>query len=262
MLYKIEEMTWKQIQTAAEAGALAVMPMGSLEQHGPHLPVKTDSLLVGRVASAAAERAAGYIGIALFPVLWLGASDHHQRFFALSVDERIYIDMMIDVATSIAKAGFRRLMLLNGHGGNTAALQIVLTALRKRHPDVLAATADYWSLGAEGIREVRTSGPGGAAHGGELETSLMQFLDAASVRTGDIESAMPDVPPEFTIDLVDGGPGSFSAPWEKLSPKGAVGRADLATAEKGERFYDRLVSAVAGALLAFSKLKIENEVDR
>ena len=195
--------------------------------------------------------------LALAPLLWPGASDHHLGFFALSLDERTYIDVLLQIGSCFAKAGFRKLFFLNGHGGNSAPLAIALAELRKGYPQMLTARADYWSLAADGIRHVRTSAPGGAAHAGELETSLMLHLVPDSVRADSTESATPEVPKEFTIDLVDSGPADLSTQWENLSPKGAVGRADLASAEKGERFFAHSVQAVAEALLAFSTVEFE-----
>ncbi len=245
---RLETMTWAEIRGAAKTGATLVVPTGSMEQHGPHLPVHTDTLLVSEVA----ERAVSGITdreLILAPTLWLGASHHHRCFFALSVDEELYVRMISEMGCSAAEAGFRRLFLLNGHGGNTAPLKIALAKIQRRHPSMLVAAADYWSIGADTIRSVRTSGPGGAAHAGELETSMVMYLEPDLVRGDDMDATLPDVPPELTMDLVDGGSVYLAVDrWDRLSERGALGDPGVATPDAGQRFLDGIVQAVTAVL--------------
>ena len=253
---RITDMSWKEIRSQAESGALALLATGSAEQHGLHLPVETDSLLVTRVAEGAVTKLEGELPIVLAPTLWLGASHHHQQFFALSVDEQTYISMVIQLAASFAKAGFRRLFILNGHGGNSAPLRVALTRVREQTPELLAGVAEYWGLGAQAIRSIRTSQAGGAAHGGELETSLVMHLKEKAVRTDNLNPSLPQLPEGFEIDLVDRGAVTVTLAVDKLSRRGSVGATDQASAAKGKRFFDDIVEVTAETLLAFARLDV------
>lgn len=247
------ELTWREAREAAHGGAMVLMPCGSVEQHGPHLPAKTDSCIVETVARAAAENLTGTEEVLVAPTLIYGASDHHRDFFAMSVSEKTYIDAVFDLCAGLQKAGFEKAFLLNGHGGNTAPLKVVCALARSKLPGLLLGTSDYWALAAEGMRRARNSAPGGAAHAGEFETSLMMFLDQGSVRQESIVSNLPDLPPELTLDLVDGGPITTSAGWETLSREGHLGDAEKATPDQGKELYQVSVAAVTEALRVFLK---------
>lgn len=259
MNYLLEEMSWPEIRRAAGEGAVAVLPTGSIEQHGRHLPTRTDSLLVEAVAkagTAAFQGEAETRRAVVAPTLWAGASDHHRSFFALSVSEGTYIDVIADLAESLAEAGFTRLFVINGHGGNSAPLRVALSELRRRVPSLVCAVADYWALAAPAFRAKRKSSAGGAAHAGEIETSLMLHLSAESVRLAEIDASVPAMPHGFEIDLIDGGPVSVFVPWESMSSDGQVGDPTVSDEESGKRFYQAAVSAFAEALRCFAALSV------
>lgn len=256
MKHEFAEMTWSEIRTAAEEGAVALLPTASIEQHGPHLPTKTDTFLVSSVVEGALERLSQESGaprIVCAPTLWLGASDHHRRFFALSLSETTYVAALRDVCASIAEAGFGKLFIINGHGGNTSPLRVAISHLRKTAPELLIATADYWTLAAAEMRKIRVSGPGGAAHGGEIETSLMMHLAQSSVKADKIERSVTEMPEGFEIDLIDGGAASIYAAWETLSESGHLGDPTVSDPDRGQRFFEASVSALARTLRAFGE---------
>lgn len=252
----LQNMTWQEIRRAADEGSVLLQPTGSLEQHGPHLPVWTDTRLVTEVAAQAAAQVSDR-EIVLAPPLWLGASHHHRCFFALSVSEELYVKMLADMASAAAEAGFRRFFVLNGHGGNSSPLRLALADAKRRNPGMLAACADYWSIAAQSIRDLRKSAPGGAAHAGELETSMMLHLENALVRRDRIEASLPDSPKEYILDLVDGGSVSTMVDrWDRLSEKGALGDPSVASAEAGGNFLRGIVDAVAAVLRQFCGLEL------
>ena len=258
MARKLEDMTWQEIRRIAEDGATAVLPLGSMEQHGPHLPVITDTRLVESVAAAAiadAEAANPEEAFVLAPTLWLGASNHHQGFFALSLGESTYIDVLVETIRSFHKAGFERLFVLNGHGGNSAPLRVALSRTRQEEISMLVGVAEYWSIAAQAIQRLRISESGGAAHAGELETSLMLHICGGSVRSADIGATIPKLPEDFRIDLIDSGAVSLSLSWGAVSKTGQVGDGTVASAESGKRFFDEITEAVSRTLLVFHDLK-------
>lgn len=256
MTERLENLTWKEIRTAAEKGATAVLPLGSMEQHGPHLPVVTDTRLVESVSVAALSEMAPDVAGAfvLAPTLWLGASNHHQAFFALSLGENTYIEVLVEMIRSFRLAGFQRLFVLNGHGGNSAPLRVALSIIRQERASMLVGVAEYWSLAAAALRRQRKSQSGGAAHAGEIETSLMLHLSADLVRTADVGASIPQMPEGFEIDLVESGAVSLSLSWEAVSETGQVGDGTVAAAESGERFFGEITKAVAKTLRVFHGL--------
>ncbi len=253
---RLADMTWEEVRAAAGAGAVAVVPTGSLEQHGPHLPVRVDTALVTAVAEAAIVRLPADVQVVLAPTLWLGASHHHLPFFAVSVDEHTYVEVVVQIGCSLADAGFRRLFFLNGHGGNAAPLRLAVNEIGRRRPAALPACAEYWALGAPGIRAARTTGPGGAAHACEVETSLMLHLAPGDVRRDRLRADIPDLPPQFVRDLVDGGPVTLGIAWDRLSSGGVLGDPTQATPAKGAEMLAACAAAVADALTAFAGLDV------
>lgn len=257
---KMDDMTWEEIRAASEGGATVLLPTGSFEQHSRHLPVKTDTLLVSRVAEAVAKRLPEEPQVLLAPTFWLGASHHHVPLFALSVPERTYIDILTHIGGCLAESGFSRLFILNGHGGNSAPLRIAAAEMRRSHPALLVAVADYWSLAAGEIRKIRDSRPGGMGHSGEFETSMMEHLEPESVRTKKKGSSIPKMPYPFTPDLVDRGPVFVNLGWMQMTESGAIGDASLGDAVKGENFFKAVCSAVEKAITAFTELNPDDIV--
>ena len=256
----IKDLTWPEIRESSRNGAIVVLPTGSIEQHGYHLPTQTDTLLVESVVQGAVEiigRVEDPHNFLIAPTIWLGASDHHKPFFALSLREETYIDMIIDIAGSIAEAGFRRLFIVNGHGGNSAPLRVALSGLKRTAPDLMVATGNYWSIAASGLRALRKSNPGGAAHAGEIETSLMLHLAPGSVRSEAAPPSVPDTPDGFEIDLIDAGSIVVNLPWNALSERGHIGDPTLATADAGDGFFKAAIRAVATALVGFANYRSE-----
>ncbi len=247
--------TWSEVRAAAAAGAVAVVPAGSLEQHGPHLPCRTDTALVGAVAEAALGCLPAGVGAALAPTLWLGASHHHLPFFALSVDERLYADIAVQVGCALSGAGFRRVFFLNGHGGNAAPLRAAVAEIGRRCPDAIAACAEYWALARSGLRALRTTGPGGAAHAGEVETALMLHVAPGEVRLARARRTVPELPPALVRDLLDGGPVTLGLPWERLSADGTLGDPTAASAEQGQRMFATCAAAAADAIAALARFE-------
>lgn len=245
-------LTWEEIRALAQGGGVAVVPTGSLEQHGHHLPVEVDSCLVGEVCRRAVARVEGKVPVGLAPVLWLGCSPHHLPYFALSVDAGTYTAMVVQVGKSLVQAGFQRILFINGHGGNMAPLRLAVQQLG-HETDALVGATSYFQLAAERIAQIRESAPGGLGHACEMETSLMMAVKPGAVRRDKIQPGTASwVSPLVQGDLVAPGPVSVGFRWPEVTPSGVLGRPDLATAEKGEAFLEAAVEGTARLIEEFA----------
>jgi creatinine amidohydrolase len=233
------ELSWPAV-AALSKDTPVVFPIAALEQHGHHLPVFTDSLLLGEIVRRAKEVLADRVLFA--PLLWLGNSDHHLDFAGtLSAPPRTYLDVLNGLAENFVQHGFRRLVFINGHGGNDVPGKQVIFELRQRHrqrDDLLFLLATYWGLGTkpDGASLHQTS----MGHACEWETSMM--LRLAPHLVSDYKNAKP-VDPAMPFSPASRG-------WitrERTAP-GHIGSPHLATAEKGEQLFRAFAVDVAALL--------------
>jgi len=239
------------VRSVAERdGSVAVVPVGSLEQHGHHLPTATDTILADAVATTAAERVADGIPILVTPPLWTGHSPHHTPFGGtVTLDGDRLLALLEDVAGSVLDEGFDGLLLLNGHGGNGALVSSATSAIGSTHRDAEILGVTYFDLGADRIGEIRESDRGGAGHAGEIETSMISHLRPDLVDMDAAEGRPWESPYDRTRDdLSHPGPLAAYADFDAFSDTGAVGAPELATAEKGERFFEVFVDEVGDVL--------------
>ena len=211
-----------------------IFPIAALEQHGGHLPVLTDTQLVGEVVRRAEAALASQAVFA--PVLWLGNSDHHLDFpGTLSAPPRPYLDLLVGLAENVLRHGFKRVIFLNGHGGNDVPGRQAVFELRQRHRDtegLLLLMATYWSLGG---RPFERSVAGGwvqqeMGHACEWETSMMLRLDPAKV--GSFGSLDPvDATPPFH-------PAHRGWVTRERTSTGHIGHPAAASQEKGEVLFE------------------------
>ncbi|MDZ7700731.1 MAG: creatininase family protein [Halobacteriales archaeon] len=228
------------VELAERDGSLLVVPVGSLEQHGYHLPVATDTLLVDAVAHGAAE--ATDAPVLVTPPVWTGLSPHHLPFGGTVSLEREDLEVLLEgIADTALGNGFDALLLLNGHGGNAALIDAVVVSIGADHPDVEVTGLTYFALAAEIADDVRDSAVGGTGHGGEFETSLMLHLHPELVDMDRAEGTMMEAPYEHSrTDIFHGGPLSVYRPFTDFSDSGVIGDPTLGTAEKGERLFEHL----------------------
>lgn len=227
--------------TREEIGAMApdallVLPVGSTEQHGPHLATGTDALIAATIAERAAAAASRPDTILLAPTLAYGASDHHLPFGGtLSLGIATFQLVLKDLLASAASAGVRRIFVLNGHGGNAAACAIAV-AEASRELDLVAATA----MASDLVDPAEIEGPL-LGHAGSFETSLVLVLDSDRVRPDLARPSPGGSARARPRGLVVGEPGR----WQELD--GFTDCPDEASHERGERALTACVAAVAAA---------------
>jgi creatinine amidohydrolase len=243
------EQRWPRIPELTDR--VAVLPLGSLEQHGHHLPLLTDSLICEEiVARAGAEL--GELAVFL-PLVWAGASDHHNRFpGTVTLSHATYVSMLDDMMESLIRSGFRRILLLNAHGGNTLPGQSALYRVQMRHRDqrdLWLVFATWFDLGAPRIREVPGLEQDHVTHACELETSMVLRLRPELV---DLEAARGAIVPFesafYSPDSRRASRVSVARPFEHNSVTGSYGHPELATAEKGEALFAAVVSEVVACV--------------
>jgi creatinine amidohydrolase len=178
MTVLLAEMTREQIKRVAP-NAIAVLPTAASEQHGPHAPIITDTLLCGTVAQRAAEAAASQVQVLVAPVFCYGNSHHHRPFAGvLSLSSPTYLAAVTDVLEGLVRCGFRKLVVLNGHGGNTDSNAVIgLDFVHRLGHNVTIATGAYWDIARAALVEkgLMSSNliPG---HAGRFETSMVMAL--------------------------------------------------------------------------------------
>src|SRR5690349_8269436 len=171
-----EEHTREELRALAPK-ALLVLPVGAIEQHGPHLPVGTDRFSAEHIARAAAASASRQIPVLVAPTLPFGSSQHHLPFGGtMSLGTETYYRVLTELCESLVSGGFRRIFILNGHGGNNELIQLVARDIALRHPAHLAA-APYWTIAWEAlVAEAAHERAGLPGHAGTFETSLIMAL--------------------------------------------------------------------------------------
>jgi len=229
-------------EIAQEDGSILIVPVGSIEQHGNHLPVSTDTILVDAVAHSGAERIADEVPVLVTPTVWHGYSPHHLPFGGtITIDVNELIDILEAVADSALENGFDSLLLLNGHGGNMSIIDNAVKTIGQEHLEATVHGLTYFTLGARFVDDIRDSEPGGMSHGGEFETSLMMHLRPDLVREDQVEATHKEATFDYeSTDLMNGGELGTYRSFDEYSDSGAIGAPELASAEKGKAFLDGL----------------------
>jgi creatinine amidohydrolase len=234
-------MTWPQV-AALSRDMPVVVPIAALEQHGRHMPLFTDSLLLGEVVRRVKEPLKDRV---LFtPLMWLGNSHHHLDFpGTLSASPRVYLDLLIDLVENLIAHGFRRIVLLNGHGGNIVPSSQAMFELRQKvrtRSELLLLSATYWTAGTRtgpidpSLKQTQMG------HACEYETSMMLRIRPELV--GDYRAA-GDVPWGKAF-----APAQRAWITKDRTEPGHIGFPQHAAAEKGEILF-RAFAADVMALL-------------
>lgn len=236
----------------ANDGSLVVIPVGSVEQHGPHLPVATDTILVKEMVNAGVGQVAADLPVVVTPPIWSGFSPHHLSFGGtLSLDFENLRAVLEDIAHSAIENGFDAVLFVNGHGGNISLINAVVSTVgTETSAEVLGLS--YFELAVDEVEALRSSSIGGMAHGGEFETSLMLSLRPDLVaHPEDFDAELWDEHYEWGgKDLLRGGSLSVYRPFKDYSESGAIGAPEHATAEKGERIRTIIGEELAAILVA------------
>jgi creatinine amidohydrolase len=247
------EIEWSRLKAAeikALAGrdAIVIVPIGATEQHGPHLPSMVDWRLAQEVAHRAARLIVESAPVLVTPTIPFGMSEHHMSLSGtITLDYATMEAVIRCTVTSAIRHGFRRIFALNGHGGNTTALQNMIGELTLAHKLPLA-TGTYWDIATPSIAKLLDRQKA-LLHACEAETSMIMALAPELVNPDEL--AQMHGPYVTGLSAIPGvNPGVYR--WRQLSsrsPIGVIGEAATASAAKGEKLLQAIAADVADALL-------------
>jgi creatinine amidohydrolase len=233
-----------ELRALAEREACAILPIASIEQHGPHLPVMTDTRLGHEVAVRAARRAFPTRPTVVTPVVWSGLSEHHMAFGGtLILSHATFRAVIHDLIQALTRHGFRDVLISNSHGGNIVAMQSIADELATRLPATIVATTYVAEASLAFARILEDQS--GVQHACEAETSMMMAIEPDLVDTTDLASLATDREPGF---LAAGKASYRWRPFQHMTANGVSGVPTRATAEKGERLLDAAAEALAALI--------------
>lgn len=240
-------LSWTAIAALPDkANTVIVLPTGAIEQHGPHLPCSVDSVISSGVAGHALARLSKEIPAFAIPPITYGKSDEHLNFpGTLTLTGDTLLQTVLEIAESLYRAGFRKLLMINGHGGQPQVLQMASREMRLRHGDMIMIPHDVFRVPNVENQFLSAQEQKMAMHAGHSETAVMLALAPECVH---IEHAVANYPPEFPCPTLSSGrPAAAWASYD-FGPSGVIGDPTGATAEQGHAILDSLAASWAQAI--------------
>jgi creatinine amidohydrolase len=254
--YRYEKLTWPEINEAIEMEQICIIPCGAVEQHGDHLPLDVDLMCPGSIARGTGEALPDKVLV--LPIVAYGYTGHVMDFpGTINTHYETFIKQVLDITQSLAYHGFKKIILLNGHGSNMPNLDLAArrTNLETDAECILVPWWNLLSVDPDFLPNWRESEfPGGFSHACELETSLYLYLDEDGVRSDRIHnhiSTLNDGNPFIWGDLIGHGPAALTSWTSTYSPRGVMGQPELATVEKGEQVYNEAVKQFSSLIEYF-----------
>ncbi len=237
-----------QLPPDSEREKVILIPIGHTEQHGYHLPLSVDTVIIDAIAKGTVGRVPTRSWA--LPVMPYGVSTHRSSFAAtMNAGGRAFEDFWVAVIDVLAARGFDRFYLMSGHGGNTSFLVNIVKYAGERHRRIFCATA--WlhtsgKIGAAALEKYRTSPIGGMGHACELETSYMLHLCPELCHMERVVDEVDFVAtPDYYMDWIEGGSLVANPPWDDDTKTGAYGAGSHATAEKGRLWLEAAIEEKA-----------------
>lgn len=256
-MYRIGLMTWSEVRDALKETDIILVPLGSHEQHGPHSAINTDSHIAWEITRRAAERFIKETGrrVLVAPLLPIGMSVHHMSFpGTITVKPETLICYLTDIGASLAKHGFRKIVIVNAHGGNCHSLASAGRNI-KDETGALVCWFDPWIFDEEVFKEIMESPPGIYGHACEKETSILMALDGRVVED---KIPMEQEPPMYPLPQFMANTSKYRVGWawntNEISESGVLGMPSTSSREKGERLVETQINVFVEFLRQLSEI--------
>jgi len=246
-----EGLTYGDIEEMVKEGYIPVVPIGSLEVHGPHLPLGTDALVIHKVALEVAKREK----VVVLPPLYYAYVPENRHFpGTISLTGRTFLRLLEEICEELGRMGFKKIILLNGHGGNIRPLRLfVREVLNKRRRYVVYVIAEPWGLIGDVIERVRESDVVG--HAGEIETSLVAYTYPELIKEEKIPKGKARLGPRSVAEWVE-----TPVDWIGYALEGYVGEPSKANAEKGKELFSTWVERLSELIRKIKEDKLSEGI--
>lgn len=251
---RLGDLSWKELSEVDTSKIVAIIPIGSVEQHGPHLSLIGDTTVAETIASGVEERLGGKVPFLILPTLPYGQSPEHLDFAGtISLRTETLLAVLRDIVGSLARHGFKKILFINGHGGNSDLLRAASFQLRRDY-DVHIFVLAVWDLLPGGtLPFTREANPKTDLHGGELETSLFMAIEPERVQMEVADARLPEKYGKSTY-VTFSGPIFYGWDSLELSPTGAEGEPEYASREKGEKILEKLIQLACEGVREISEI--------
>ena len=252
--YEFAKMTWEEVNAAVAAQKPVLIPAATIEDHGLHLPIDADVVIAESICRRTAERIPDEV--VLLPPITVGFSPHHiDGPGVLTARWDVFVEYVKGMCANLAYHGFRKILIVNGHGSNRPVLDLAARLTVVDNPDVQCGVLSWWELrrvqeAVAGFRESTWTG-----HACELETSIYLAVDPEHVQMDKAQADNPPHPsPHFWADLVGQPPSGYANTvamtdyWSTVSETGTYGDPTVATAAKGEAILDAASAEIVDIL--------------
>ena len=263
---RYEELTWPEMREAIARQPVVLLPFGTVEDHGPHLPLNTDNVIVEAICLEAARRA--QTEMLVMPLVAYGLDEHHMDFpGTVSVEMQTLLAYVSDVAISAARHGFTHILVINGHGSNAPLADLVARRVVLETGMICGAmspnAAIDTTLAEPTLSQMRRSEPGGVAHACEYETAMMLHLRPDLVQ---MEKAVREIGQlklgYFNWDHPAPSILSWQDWWSRMSESGVCGDPTVATAEFGQALFETTVENFVRFVREFRTIPLRPRRDR
>jgi len=247
---QVTNLTWMGFEESVRSREMTkvIMPIGSIEQHGPHLPLATDTVIADYVARRVSERCANAF---LMPPIHLGCSGEHLGFpGTISLQPETVGSIVMDVSVSLLRSGLRKVFIINGHGGNRATLDAAIIKVKQGLPEMQLCSFTIIDVVKEKFAEVRKSARRLVGHADEIETSMMLAIRPEVVDMPKAVREEPSLPQALSFEAEDLAKISFAWNAKQLTKTGVIGDARMASAETGNALLTFVVDTIANAINA------------
>lgn len=259
------ELTWPDMREAITRQPVVLLPFGTVEDHGPHLPLNTDNIIVEALCLEVALRAPGELLV--MPLVPYGLNEHHMDFpGTISIDMQTLLAYVSDAAISVARHGFSHVLVVNGHGSNAPIADLAARRVVVETGIICGAMSPNAAidptLAEPTLSEMRRSGPGGIAHAGEYETALMLHLRPDLVQMDKAVREMGQLKLDyFNWDYPEPSVLSWQDWWSRMGESGVCGDPTVATSEFGRALFETTVENMIHFVREFRSIPLRPRRD-